>query len=123
MSTKSKADWSNFDGALPKPKRLHLEKYETDRSYHCPIQIREHERFQSQRGCRKHVNNKHRWFFYFDEKLDLKEAKSSLQGPNNLPVKDKNDDVSRVTAKQAVRQLIPSFSVSGQISETFKNWL
>ena len=123
MSKKSKADWSNFDGALPKPKRLHLEKDETDRLYHCPIQVCEHEGFQSQRGCRKHVNNKHRWFFYFDENPDLKEAKRSLQVPNNLPVTDKEDDVSRVTAKQAVRALIPSFSVFGQIGETFKNWL
>ena len=69
-----KIEWSDIDGALPKPKRLHLEKDDADSLYHCPIQLCEHEGFQSQRGCRKHVNNKHSWFFYFDEKprVDLK---------------------------------------------------
>ena len=62
------------------------------------------------------MNNKYRWFIYVDEKPDLKEAKRSLQVPNNLPVTDKDEDVSRVTAKQAVRALIPSFSVSGRQS-------
>ena len=51
-----KIDWSDIDGAFPKPKRLHLEKNDADSVYHCPIQLCEHEGFQSQRGCRKHVN-------------------------------------------------------------------
>ena len=74
-----KIEWSDIDGALPKPKRLHLEKDDADSLYHCPIQLCEHEGFQSQRGCRKHVNNKHSWFFYFDKKtrVDLKLALNS----------------------------------------------
>ena len=50
---------SDIDGASPKPKRLHLEKDETDSLYHYPIQECDHDGFQSQRGCRKHVNTKH----------------------------------------------------------------
>ena len=69
MSKVNKIEWSNIDGALPKAKRLHLEKDDADSLYHCPIQLCEHERFKSQRGCRKHVNKKHSWFFYFDEDL------------------------------------------------------
>ena len=38
--------------------------------------------------------------------------------PKSLPVTDEDDKT-----KQAVRALIPSFSVSGQIGETFTNWL
>ena len=68
MSKKCKVNWSDIDGASPKPKRLHLEKDQTDSLYHCPTQECDHDGFQSQRGCRKHVNTKHSWFFYFDEK-------------------------------------------------------
>ena len=73
MSKKCKVNWSDIDGASPKPKRLHLEKDEADSLYHCPIQECDHDGFQSQRGCRKHVNTKHSWFFYFDEKPNSKE--------------------------------------------------
>ena len=45
---------SDIDGALPKPKRIHLEKDETDRSfYHRLIQECDHNGSQSQRGYRK----------------------------------------------------------------------
>ena len=52
---------------VPMWKWLHLEKDEADSLYHCPIQECDHDGFQSQRGCRKHVNTKHSWFFYFDK--------------------------------------------------------
>ena len=72
-------EWSNINGALPKPKRLHLERDNADALYHCPIQS--WDRFQNQRGCRRHVNNEHSWFFYFDEKprVDLKLALNSFK--------------------------------------------
>jgi len=80
MSKKCKVNWSDIDGASPKPKRLYLEKDGTDSLYHCPIQECDHDGFQSQRGCRKHVNIKHSWFFYFDEKPNSKEIVDSLNG-------------------------------------------
>ena len=52
MSKANKVEWSKIDGALPRSKRLHLEKDEADSLYHCPIQLCEHDGFQSQRGCR-----------------------------------------------------------------------
>ena len=84
MSKKCKVNWSDIDGASPKPKRLHLEKDETDSLFHCPIQECEHDGFHSQRGCRKHVNNKHSWFFYFDEKPNLTEITDSLKLARNV---------------------------------------
>ena len=68
MSKKGKVDWTKIDGSSPKPKRLHLEKEEIDSFYHCPIQTCVHDGFKSQRGCRKHVNTKHSFSFFFDEK-------------------------------------------------------
>ena len=77
MGKKCKVNWSDIDGASPK--RLHLEKDETDSLFHCPTQECDHDGFQSQRGCRKHVNNKHSWLFYFDAKPNSTEITDLLK--------------------------------------------
>ena len=118
MNKKYKVDWSDIDGALPKPKRLHLEKDETDSLYHCPIQECDHDGFQSQRGCRKHVYNKHSWFFYFDEKPSSKEIIDSRNVPMVKPIQDQTTE----SAKHAAN-LLPSFSLSCDIAEVFTKWL
>ena len=124
MNRKKKVDWSDIDGASPKPKRLHLEKDETDSLYHCPIQVCEHEGFQSQRGCRKHVNNKHCWFFHFDEKpVDFQLVVTSSSGvPKNILQTTSGDDASRAISTQGAR-LISSFSASSQFGDSFTKWL
>ena len=114
MSKKCKVNWSDIDGASPKPKRLHLEKDEADSLYHCPIQECDHDGFQSQRGCRKHVNTKHSWYFYFNEKPDSKEIDFAME--NTI-----QDRASEAT-KHAVK-LLPSFSSSCDIGEVFTKWL
>ena len=101
MSKKCNVSWSDIDGASPKPKRLHLEKDETDGLYHCPIQECDHNGFQSQRGCRKHVNTKHSWFFYFDEKPNSQEITDSLKVDRDVPMVDTIQDQSSETTKQA----------------------
>ena len=121
MSKANKIEWSNIDGALPKPKCLHLEKDDVDSLYHCPIQLCEHEGFQSLRGCRKHVNNKHSWFFYFDEKphVDLKLAANSSKMPTKSCASSTVvDDVSSTRSEPHARSM-PSFSSSSQIGEQF----
>ena len=122
MSKANKIEWSNIDAALPKPKRLHLEKDGADSLYHCPIQLCEHEGFQSQRGCRKHVSNKHSWFFYFDERplVDLKlAANSSKVSTKQCASSTVVDDVSSTRLKPGARSM-PSFSSSSQIGEQFR---
>ena len=115
MSKKCKVNWSDIDGASPKPKRLHLEKDETDRLYHCPIQECDHDGFQSQRGCRKHVNTKHGWFYFFDQKPEQEGLVASAK-------EDADDDKSSNIAIQTGR-ILPSFSASSQIGESFTKWL
>ena len=103
-------DWSKIDGSSPKPKRLHLEKEETaciTVQYRCVIT----NGFKSQHGCRKHVNTKHSWFFFFDEKPDISSTKELA-----------DDDTSGKITKQPAR-VLPSFSVSSQIGELFMKWL
>ena len=114
MSKKCKVNWSDIDGASPKPKRLHLEKDEADSLYHCPIQECRHDGFQSQRGCRKHVNTKHSWFFYFNENPDSKEIDFAMENT----VQDRTSEPT----KHAVK-LLPSFSSSCDIGEVFTKWL
>ena len=111
MSKKCKVNWSNVDGASPKPKRLHLEKDETDSLYYCPLQECQHDGFQSQRGRRKHVTTKHSWFFYFDENRNSKQMAASLKIGRNG---DKTSD----TTRQGVK-FLPSFPSSCDIGEVF----
>ena len=110
MNKKGKVDWSKIDGSSPKPKRLHLEKDETDSLYHCPIQVCDHDGFKSQRGCRKHVNTKHSWFFFFDEK--------PVASTKELADDDKASEIAKPPAR-----VLPSFSVCSQIGESFTKWL
>ena len=101
MRKKCKVNWSDIDGASPKPKRLHLEKDEAGILYHCPIQQCDHDGFQSQRGCRKHVNTKHSLFFYFDKKPDSKES--------DFPMENTIQDQISETTKHALN-LFPLFT-------------
>ena len=122
MSKKCKVNWSDIDGASPKPKRLHLEKDETDSLYHCPIRECDHDGFQSQRGCRKHVNTKHSWFFYFDDKPNSKVITDSLKVASNFSIEGTIQDQTSKTTKNGVK-LLPSFSSSSNIGEVFTKWL
>ena len=98
MSKRYKVIWSDIDGASPKPKWLHLGNDETDSLFHCPIQECDHDGFQSQRGCRKHVNNKHSWFLYFDVKPNSTEITDSLKVARNVSmVNTIQDQTSKTT--------------------------
>ena len=99
MSKKCEVNWSDIDGASPKPKRLRLEKDETDSLNHCPIQECDLDGFQSQRGCRKHVNTKHGGLFYFDEKPNSKEIMDSLRVASNFSTEGTTQAVKQVRHK------------------------
>ena len=125
MGKANKIEWSNIDDTLPKPKRLHLEKDNVDSLYHCPIQLCGHEGFQSQCRCTKHVNNKHSWFFYFDEKprVDLKLATNSSKVPTKSCASSTVVyDISSTPSKSGARSM-PSVSLSSQIGKQFATWL
>ena len=69
MSRKRKigdVDWSAVENARKVIRVLALKKDEDD-CYHCPVINCNHPGFTSKRGCQKHVNNIHPWYFYFDE--------------------------------------------------------
>ena len=64
-------DWVALEGARKKKRKLHLEPQD-DGVYLCPVESCLHVGFKSQRGARKHVNNKHQWFYYFDSQPTVK---------------------------------------------------
>ena len=116
MSKKVKfVDWSKQDGASPKPKRLHLEEDENDGLFHCPIPSCEHEGFSSTRGCRKHVKNKHSWFYFFDSKPSLSESPANA----DESVKD-NPEKEQCSS---VKKNIPSFDITTTLGKEFETWL
>ena len=105
-------DWSKIAGASPKPKRLHLKEDDGDGAFHCPVQTCENDSFTTQRGCRKHVKNKHSWFYYFDEKPD---------DCRNIGSTDDNEEKGKLSFYST--KLLPSFDISSTIGKLFENWL
>ena len=76
--TSSGVDWSTVQGASKKPKHLHLVSDEKG-IFQCPVVHCDHMGFSCQRGCRKHVKNKHGWVYYFDVKPDLKSSRTNVR--------------------------------------------
>ena len=110
-------NWSKLANASPKPKRLHLEEDDCDGLFHCPVQICDHDGFTTQRGCRKHVKNKHSWYYYFDEKPESAQIDS-------LHV-DQNNKCEAIEQKIAPRKsrAIASFDPTNNIAKNFFSWL
>ena len=67
LNRKTDMDWSKVDGARQQKRTLILRESK-DKTYTCPVKCCENRTFFSKRGCRKHVDTKHRWYYYFDEK-------------------------------------------------------
>ena len=68
--TFNKKEWQQVEGASQKPKRLKLLP-DQHGLFLCPLSGCDSNSYKSQRGCRKHVVEKHGWYFYFDEKPKL----------------------------------------------------
>ena len=110
-------NWSKLANASPKPKRLHLEEDDCDGLFHCPVQICNHDGFTTQRGCRKHVKNKHSWYYYFDEKPDSAQIDSlHVDQNNNCKANDQ-----KITPHKS--RAIASFDPTNNIAKTFFSWL
>ena len=63
----SKSVWSKALGASERSRRLSLQP-DDEGCFQCPVKNCDSEKYQSKRGCRKHVYTKHAWYYYFDEK-------------------------------------------------------
>ena len=100
-------DWISLAGARKKKRKLHLEPGD-DGVYLCPVTSCLHVGFKSQRGARKHVNNKHQWFYYFDSQPAVKREDAQDPGPERKKAS---------THKQA------AFSIDHGCGLEFVQWL
>ena len=112
---REEVNWSKLPNASPKPKRLHLEEDDCDGLFHCPVQLCSHDGFTTQRGCRKHVKNQHRWYYYFDEKPDSVQIESLRGQANN------NTTTDQKTARKI--RTVATFDRTNNIAKKFLSWL
>ena len=101
-------DWSKIPGACMPRRRLTL-RPRADGIYLCPDVQCLHSGFKSKRGCRKHVDSKHRWIFYFNSRPNI--------GESIIKEARKSGVINKTTVK------MPTFSVDSGFGKTFKDWL
>ena len=110
--TFNKKEWSTVQGASKKAKRLKLTS-DKDGIFLCPLNGCDSNAYKSQRGCRKHVTEKHGWYFYFDEKPKIEDAfpDKLLSLTNKIsPTRTKTWDM-------------PSFPDKCTIAQDFVTWI
>lgn len=104
--------WKNAVGASKKSKRLHL-LADSDGLFHCPVIYCDSMPFRSQRGCRKHVFQRHGWYYYFEKKPIVEEV---------LPQESiKRNALCKAQRKNTVD--MPAFHKTCTLYKEFKKWI
>lgn len=102
-------DWSKVPGASLIKKKLYL-RPNGQGVYLCLDSQCLHSGFKSKRGCRKHIDIKHKWRYYFEERPSMSTEQMAL-------VRCKSPH-SRANTLQ-----MPSFNTEDGIGKEFKIWL
>ena len=108
----SKKIWKDAVGASSKPRRLCLVA-DKDGLFNCPVKSCDSESYQTKRGCRKHVYQRHGWFYFFDEKPNVEDVL-----PNHVVTSK-----SLKRTKRSRTTEIPSFNRDCSFDISFKSWL
>ena len=103
--------WKNAIGAASKPKRLRLVQ-DNEGYYYCPVETCDGNIYKTKRGCRKHVFQRHGWYYYFEEKPKVEEV---------LPEKVVKKRMQRTNKSNT--KSIPMFLKDCLLHKTFKRWL
>ena len=98
-------DWKEVDGAMKKKKVLRLRPNETG-EYVCPVENCLHTNYMSKRGLRKHIDNIHTWYYYFDKQPFVEK----------LSLSSENSEVSMGSCKR-------SFSIKSGLGLDYCQWL
>ena len=100
-------NWHSLNGAAQGKRTLILRPNDQG-SYTCPVNLCLHADFKSQRGLRKHIDNKHPWYYYFEEQPQINRKEiEALQPP----------------PKRASTVAKPYYSMEVGIGQEFLNWL
>ena len=104
--------WKNAVGASSKPKRLNLIPNGKG-LYDCPVRNCDSNYYTTQRGCRKHVYQKHGWYYYFDLKPNIEDVLPECSVRANVIQKSKRSNTRDV----------PMFLKRCSLHKGFKHWL
>ena len=103
--------WCTIDGAKSNLQKLYLGENDVG-VYRCPIDSCEHPGFKSKCDCRKHIDQKDSWYYYFDnEPFD---SSNALKEVHHKPVASKK---LADTAKK------PRFPIDHGAGQEFSIWL
>lgn len=100
-------NWGSLPGARKNKRRLQFEDAE-DGYFVCPVSSCLHQGFKSKRGLRKHVNNQHEWYLFFDTQPEVKREDAQER---------------RATKQKASTNKQPSFSIDSGSGAEFAAWL
>ncbi|XP_057289972.1 uncharacterized protein LOC130656435 isoform X1 [Hydractinia symbiolongicarpus] len=108
-----KPAWKEALGASMRSKRLKLMP-DKDNRFCCPVADCDSESYGSKRGCRKHVYNRHGWFYYFDKRPNIDEV---------LPHFSTRNRIKDPQRKRASTFSMPSFAKTCNLAVAFRTWL
>jgi len=104
--------WKEAVGAASKSRRLEL-KADLDGLFQCPVLYCDSNLYQTKRGCRKHVYNRHGWYYYFDEKPNVEEVLPQHIMATKKIIKNKRSKTVEM----------PMFQKECNFDKLFKLWL
>ena len=101
-------DWNSVNGSANGKRKLSFKENDKGK-FTCPAKLCLHSDFESKRGLRKHIDNKHPWYYYFDEQPEVKREEIELNQP---PIPKKASTSSK-----------PHYSIDEGIGKSFYQWL
>ena len=101
-------DWHSFNGSAQGKRKLSLRENHNGK-FTCPIKTCLHADFESKRGLRKHIDNKHAWYYYFDNQPEIKREEVEQNQP--------------AITKKANTSSKPYYSMEEGIGKIFLQWL
>ena len=100
-------NWKSIDGAAQGKRKLQLRNND-EGTFTCPVKLCLHANFKSHRGLRKHIDNKHPWYYYFEEQPS---------------VKREDIENSQPPSRRASTFKFPSYSIEEGRGKDFLQWL
>ena len=101
-------DWHSVNGSANGKRKLSFKENDQGK-FTCPAKLCLHSDFESKRGLRKHIDNKHPWYYYFDEQPEVKREEIELNQP--------------MLQKKASTSSKPYYSIDEGIGKSFYQWL
>eukprot|EP00111_Clytia_hemisphaerica_P011795 TCONS_00034656-protein len=97
-------DWHSVNGSANGKRKLSFNESDKGK-FTCAAKLCLHSDFESKRGLRKHIYNKHPWYYYFDDQPEIKRQEVELNQP--------------IIQKKASTSSKPYYSIDEGIGKSF----